>query len=50
MLAADLHRSGPRESATWTRGAARLQIPAGTGVLTFIIAAPPKLWRARARA
>ncbi len=50
MLAADLHRSGPRESSTWTRGAARLQIPAGTGVLTFIIAAPPKLWRARARA
>jgi hypothetical protein len=46
----DLHRRGPRETATWTSGAVRLKIPEGAAVLTFIIAAAPKLWRPRATA
>jgi len=42
---ADLHRRAPRETATWTRGAARLKIPLGAGVISFHIAAPPRHWR-----
>jgi hypothetical protein len=43
--AADMHRRAPRESATWTRGAARLRFPSGTKTITFLIAASPRLWR-----
>jgi hypothetical protein len=45
FLAADLHRRAPRETATWTRGAARLKIPVGAGAISFHIAAAPRLWR-----
>jgi hypothetical protein len=45
FVAADLHRRAPRETATWTRGAARLKIPAGATSISFHIAAPPRYWR-----
>jgi hypothetical protein len=45
ILPADLHRRAPRESATWTRGAARLRLPAGTQTLTLNLSATPRLWR-----
>jgi len=41
----DMHRRAPRETATWTRGAARLRFPKGTATVTFLIAAHPRLWR-----
>jgi hypothetical protein len=43
--AADMHRRAARETATWTRGAARLKIPLGAGVISFHIAAAPRQWR-----
>jgi len=45
FLGADLHRRAPRETATWTRGAARLKIPVGAGAMSFVIAAAPRCWR-----
>jgi len=41
----DMHRRAPRETATWTRGAARLRFPPHTKTVTFLIAAFPRLWR-----
>jgi hypothetical protein len=41
----DMHRRAPRETATWTRGAARLRFPPHTKTVTFLIAASPRLWR-----
>lgn len=45
--AGDMHRRAPRETATWTRGAARLRFPPGTRTVTFLIAASPRLWRSQ---
>jgi hypothetical protein len=45
FLQADLHRRAPRETATWTRGAARLRLPPGTQTLTLNLSAIPRLWR-----
>jgi hypothetical protein len=43
--AGDMHRRAPRETAIWTRGAARLRFPPSTKTITFLIAASPRLWR-----
>jgi len=42
---AHLHRRMPRETATWTAGATRLAIPSDTKIITFNLAAIPRLWR-----
>lgn len=44
---ADLHKRSPRETATWTRGAVRLTLPAGTATISFIMAAWPRVWQRR---
>ncbi len=41
----DLHRKGLRESAHWTRGPARLTVPAGTREISFKVIGWPKVWR-----
>jgi hypothetical protein len=46
----DLHKRSPRETATWTRGAVRLNLPAGTKVISFIMAAWPRVWQRRVAA
>jgi hypothetical protein len=42
---ADLHRRGPAERATWTRGPARLQLPAGARELVISVAELPRCWQ-----
>jgi hypothetical protein len=41
----DLHRKGLAESAHWTRGPARLTVPAGTREISFKVIGWPKVWR-----
>lgn len=43
----DLHRKGLRESAHWTRGPARLTVPAGTREVSFKVIGWPKVWRGK---
>jgi hypothetical protein len=45
IRAGDLHRRTPRETATWTNGATRVAIPSGTKIITFNLAAIPRIWR-----
>ncbi len=42
---ADLHRRGPAERATWTRGQARLRLPAGAEELVVNVAELPRRWQ-----
>jgi len=42
---ADLHRRGPAESATWTRGQARLRWPAGAKQLVVNVVDLPRRWQ-----
>jgi hypothetical protein len=42
---AELHRRAPRETATWTSGATRLTVPLGAKIITFNLAAVPRIWR-----
>lgn len=44
---ADLHKRSPRETATWTRGAVRLALPPETKMISFIMAAWPRVWQMR---
>jgi hypothetical protein len=39
-----VHRPGPAETATWTRGAARIAVTPGTQVVSIQVAEWPKLW------
>jgi hypothetical protein len=45
----DLHRRDADERASWTRGPARLLLPAGTHMVTVRIAGWPRKWQAAAR-
>jgi hypothetical protein len=42
---ADLHRRGPAEQATWTRGPARLRLPAEARQLALTVAELPQGWQ-----
>jgi hypothetical protein len=42
---ADLYRRGPAEHATWTRGPARLTLPARSQTLVVVVAEMPRYWR-----
>jgi len=42
---ADIFRPGPMDIFTWTRGEARLHLPAGAKTLTLMVAELPRAWQ-----